>query len=96
MSNSVHTIQVRADTSSAKASLQDLQGQLNSLASVPVGIDATGLQSAKTAILELGQNLQTAMNPNTGKLDLSVFSRQLQQQNKTILDLNISWFSIYL
>lgn len=94
MASSTYTVHVRADTSSAKASLQDLQSQLNSLASVPVSVDATGLQSAKTAILELGQNLQTAMNPNTGKLDLSVFSRQLKEQNRSILDYKNALFSM--
>ena len=94
MANIQHSITVTANTSQAKASLQDLQNQLHSLTSVPVGIDATGLQSAKTAILELGQNLRAAMNPTTGKLDLSVFSRTLRDSNKTILDYKNALFSM--
>ena len=95
MANVINTtLRVSADTSQAKASLQDLQSQLQNLASVPVGIDATGLQSAKSTILELGQNLRTAMNPNTGKLDLSVFSRQLKEQNRSILDYKNALFSM--
>lgn len=95
MANVINTtLRVNADTSSAKASLQDLQSQLQNLTSVPVGIDATGLQSAKATILELGQNLRTAMNPNTGKLDLSVFSRQLKEQNRSILDYKNALFSM--
>ena len=95
MANVINTtLRVNADTSQAKASLQDLQSQLQNLASVPVGVDATGLQSAKNTILELGQNLRTAMNPNTGKLDLSVFSRQLKEQNRSILDYKNALFSM--
>ena len=94
MGTTTHTIKVNADVNQAKATLQDLQAQLQSLASVPVGVDATGLQSAKASILELGQSLRTAMNPNTGKLDLSVFSRELKASNKTILDYKNALFSM--
>jgi len=34
------------------------------------------------------------MNPNTGKLDLSVFSRELKTSNKTILDYKNALFSM--
>jgi hypothetical protein len=34
------------------------------------------------------------MNPNTGKLDLSVFSRALRDSNKSILDYKNALFSM--
>lgn len=94
MGTITHTIKINADTNQAKITLQELQSQLHALASVPVSVDASGLQSAKTSILELGQSLRAAMNPNTGKLDLSVFSRELKASNKTILDYKNALFSM--
>ena len=65
-------VQVVADTSSAKQQLQDLQTQLSQLSSQPININDASLVAANKAAIELQQNLQKAMNPNTGKLDLSV------------------------
>ena len=77
-------VQVVADTSSAKQQLQDLQTQLSQLSSQPININDASLVAANKAAIELQQNLQKAMNPNTGKLDLSVFSSQLAKSGKSL------------
>ncbi len=79
-------VQVVADTSTAKQQLQDLQSQLQSIAAKPVDINSDSLVKANQMAVELQQNLQKAMNPNTGKLDLSVFSAELAKQKRSLND----------
>ena len=88
------TIRVTADTSQAKTSLQALQSQLQALQSIPITADVTGLQSARSEINQLSQSLRTAINPNTGKLDLSVFSNQLTKTGKSLIDYKNALFSM--
>lgn len=72
-----------ADTGEAKRQLQDLQKQLQNLASVSLGKSAgvdmftKDLKDAQVAVAELQSKLKSATNVDTGKLDLSKFSRSL-------------------
>ena len=80
-----------ADTSKAKAQLQDLQKTLNELSSNTikdnVGTKMTeDLQKSVVAASQLKDMLQQAINPKTGNLDLSKFSDQLKSSGKTIQD----------
>lgn len=94
MGNITHTITINANTSQAKANLQELQSQLKALQSIPISADVTGLQAARQEINQLTQSLHTAMNPNTGKLDLSVFSNQLAKTGKSLSDYKNALFSM--
>ena len=75
-----------ADTSKAKAQLQDLQRQLSQLTS-PTALGQHNLgvtQQIKEAIplvAQLQAQLQSATNVNTGKLDLTKFNESLKQSN---------------
>ena len=79
-------VQVVADTNTAKQQLQDLQTQLQNLSAKPVNINDQSLVQANKMAIELQQNLQKAMNPNTGKLDLSVFSAELAKSKRNLND----------
>lgn len=79
-------VQVVADTATAKQQLQDLQTQLQNLSAKPVSINDQSLVQANKMAIELQQNLQKAMNPNTGKLDLSVFSAELVKSKRNLND----------
>lgn len=72
-----------ADTSQAKKQIQDLQNQLTKLINgqsgykgLNLGIDEE-LRNASVAAATLQQNLTSAMNVNTGKLDLGKFTQQM-------------------
>ena len=73
-----------ADTSQAKAQLQQLQNQLNSLVKGQ-GISDSHLgitqeiREGINAAAQLKVQLEAATNINTGKLDLNKFSRSLRQ-----------------
>lgn len=79
-------VQVVADTNTAKQQLRDLQTQLQNLSAKPVSINDQSLVQANKMAIELQQNLQKAMNPNTGKLDLSVFSAELAKSKRNLND----------
>ena len=79
-------VSVVADTSQAKQQLQDLQAQLSQISTQPINVNDASLVAANKAAIELQQNLQKAMNPNTGKLDLSRFSNELQRSGKKLSD----------
>ena len=78
----------RADTSQAKAQIQELQKALNDVAKLPANsanlFDDVGLRKASQAALELEQHLNKAVNVDTGKLDLSRFSSSLKTSNKDL------------
>ena len=78
----------QADTSSAKAQLAELQKLLTAIAKMPGRggslFDDTALKNASKAALELQQHLQSAMNVNTGQLDLSRFSTSLKAAGKDL------------
>lgn len=78
----------RADTSQAKAQIQELQKALSEVAKLPANsanlFDDVGLRKASEAALELEQHLSKAVNVDTGKLDLSRFSSSLKASNKDL------------
>ena len=74
-----------ADTSRAKAAIQDLS---QSLSKVTTGLNNTpvtlNLDKAKQAAIELRDILNSSMNINTGKLDISKFATQLRVSGRTL------------
>lgn len=83
-----------ADANQAKREIQGLQQSLNKLATVGAGPkSSTGLssltveaQKAMVAAAELQASLESAINVNTGKLDLTKFNSSLKRSNKTLND----------
>ena len=77
-----------ADTSQARASIQELQNSLNNIHKAPAREDAIfdskNIKEASQAALELTQHLQKAVNVDTGKLDLARFSSSLKASGKTL------------
>ena len=81
-----------ADTSQAKAQLQDLQRQLDSLikgsAASSKGLKISDdLIKAQSAAAGLKVALDGAINKSTGKLDLTKFSESLKRSNLSIQEL---------
>ena len=84
-------VSVTADTSQARAALQQLQSTLTQLSSSSnLNIDGNlnamtqDILKAKQVAGELGQQLRNATNVDTGKLDLVKFSNSLKQSGMTI------------
>lgn len=89
------TLSFTADANAAKKEIQSLQQALNSLA---VGKNlnwnnGSGLSDlnetiikARASAAELQAQLESAMNPKTGKLDLNRFNASLKQSGKTLKD----------
>lgn len=77
-----YTIGVNADTSKFKASLQEAVTSLQTLGTKSQVVPT--LQKASTAALDLAKNLQSAVNTNTGKLDLSVFNKKLEDSGQSL------------
>lgn len=77
-----YTIGVNADTSKFEASLQEAVTSLQALGTKSQVIPT--LQKASTAALDLAKNLQSAVNTNTGKLDLSVFNKKLEDSGQSL------------
>ena len=79
-----------ADTSQAKASLQDLQNQLSRLSSMPININgskmAGEIRQASDAALELQTHLKNAMNPQTGTLDFTKLNTSIQKSGTTLAE----------
>lgn len=79
-----------ADTSKAKAELQDLQRQLTQLTNAPVSNSGKGffltkeIQEASAAAADLKIKLQQATDINTGKLDLNKFDESLRQSGTSL------------
>ena len=79
-----------ADTSKAKAELQDLQKQLTQLTNAPVSNSGKGffltkeIQEASAAAADLKIKLQQATDINTGKLDLNKFDESLRQSGTSL------------
>lgn len=79
-----------ADTSKAKASLQDLQSQLNKLTSASA-LDFSGqwtkeMQEASVAAMELKTHLQNATNVQTGNLDFTKLNQSIKKSNTSIAE----------
>lgn len=77
-----YTIGVNADTSKFEASLQEAVTNLQALGTKSQVVPT--LQKASTAALDLAKNLQSAVNTNTGKLDLSVFNKKLEDSGQSL------------
>ena len=77
-----------ADTSKAKAQLQDLQNQLNNLVlntKINQNSSMAGqIQSAVKSAAELNVYLQKATNIKTGSLDFSKLNESLKRSNKSL------------
>ena len=77
-----------ADTSQAKAQLQDLQNQLSKLALTTGTGQKLGftkeIQEATTAAAQLQVQLKNAMNVNTGTLDLGKFSEAMSKSGMSL------------
>ena len=77
-----------ADTSQAKAQLQDLQNQLSKLALTTGTGQKLGftkeIQEATTAAAQLQVQLKNAMNVNTGTLDLGKFSEAMNKSGMSL------------
>ena len=77
-----YTIGVNADTSKFEASLQEAVTSLQALGTKSQVVPT--LQKASTAALDLAKNLQSTVNTNTGKLDLSVFNKKLEDSGQSL------------
>ena len=77
-----YTIGVNADTSKFEASLQEAVTSLQALGTKSQVVPT--LQKASTVALDLAKNLQSAVNTNTGKLDLSVFNKKLEDSGQSL------------
>ena len=82
-----------ADTAKARAQVQELSKALNSLALNTNLTDKSSiyqideqLQSASVAARQLQSALELALNPKTGKLDLSRFQDVLKKSGKSLQD----------
>lgn len=77
-----------ADTSKAKAQINDLISTLQNIAKMPGQatqlFDDKQIKEASNAALELQQHLTQATNVNTGKLDLSKFATSLKSSGKDL------------
>ena len=77
-----YTIGVTADISKFEASLQSALTSLQALGTKSQVVPT--LQQASATALDLAKNLQSAVNVNTGKLDLSVFNRSLEASGQSL------------
>lgn len=89
MSQVVVNMKFQADTTQAKAKMQELQNSLKAIGSVsnqnlPMNQLSSGLEHAKTVAAQLQVQLQNAFNQNTGKLDLSRFIQQMNQSGMSL------------
>ena len=75
-----------ADTSKAKAQIRDLQAELTKLstASIVGTFNNADMEKAISAAKSLQMHLNNAVNVDTGKLDLSRFSKSLNSSNQTL------------
>ena len=84
------SVAVTADTSAAKAQLQQLQQTLTELtsnsANLKVGLDATALKQASTAADQLALHLKNATNVNTGTLDFTKLSTSIRASGSSLQD----------
>lgn len=91
-------IAFNADTSKAKAQIQELQTLLNKI--TYSGATGAGqnkisddLKNASAAAKELQYHLNNAYNANTGKLDLSLLDKSLKTTGSNITDLSTNLLS---
>ena len=77
-----------ADTSKAKAQLQDLQNQLSQVINMPTtGFDnnmVTKINQASKAAAELKVHLQNATNVKTGSLDFTKLNQSIKNSGSSL------------
>ena len=76
-----------ADTSKAKAQLQDLQNQLTKLVNQPFSVNGSisdEIEKATVAAAELKVHLQNATNVNTGTLDFSKLNQSIKTSGSNL------------
>lgn len=85
-----YNMRFNADTSAAKKQIEDLSKSLDKLISpnqkgyeLPLTKE---LVEAQSKVIELKTHLESAMNTNTGKLDLSKFNDSLKKSNTSLKD----------
>ena len=75
----------KADTSQAKAAIQELNASLQKLQMTPSTLfDDVNLRKASQAAMELQGHLQQCVNVDTGKLDLSRFAQSMKTSNQDL------------
>ena len=83
-----YTIGINADTTQAKANIEQLMQDLQNIGTRSNNTDyiASNVQAAARAALDLQQNLRSALNPETGNLNLEAFNANLQASGRTLSD----------
>lgn len=82
-----YTIGVNADITQAKANIESLMRDLQKLGTQRNYMQISpDIQQASRAALELGQNLRSALNPETGNLNLEAFNAGLRASGRTLAD----------
>lgn len=81
-----YTIGFDTDVSQAKKQIDSLVSQLQKISkiSLQTAIDDSSLKSASKAAQELQKHLQTALDVNTGKLNLNAFNNSLRSANTNV------------
>ena len=84
-----YTIGFDTDVSQAKKQIDSLVSQLQKISkiSLQTAIDDSSLKSASKAAQELQKHLQTALDVNTGKLNLNAFNNSLRSANTNVSQL---------
>lgn len=74
-----------ADTSKAKASINELVSSLRNISATPTNVvNLANLQQATRAAMELEHHIQRAVNTDTGKLDLGRFTTSLERSGTNL------------
>lgn len=82
-----YNIGINADTTQAKANIESLMRDLQTLGTQRNYMQISpDIQQASRAALELGQNLRSAINPETGNLNLEAFNANLKASGRTLAD----------
>ena len=81
-------LNVRANTSEAKKSLQDLQKSLTQVANMSMSSTTTGMTQAAQAAKELSVHLNKAVNADTGKLNLNALNSSLKASKADLSELS--------
>ena len=84
------TLGFQADTSNARKAIQDLNAQLNKLQSFSMDNlhVSNDIEAAAEAAKVLQQNLQGAMNFNTGQLNITQFAQNLKNAGTSVTELS--------
>lgn len=93
-----YTVGINADAQQLFQELQKVEQQLRNISTgkvvVKSDINLSAIEEAATAAGKLASELRNATNINTGKLDLSVFSRSLKASEMTLENYRQSLVSI--